>query len=59
MKHKKHSKIVKDYERQKIKHLERLTTKLLKDDEKNQKLKSYNIKDPFNLFDDDSTSDNS
>ena len=59
MKHKKHDKLVKDYDRQKMKEMDRLATKLLKNDEKNQKLKTYNIKDPFNLFDDDSTEDNS
>jgi len=59
MKHKKHDKLVKDYSRQKMKEMDRLATKLLKNDEKNQKLKTYNIKDPFNLFDDDSAKDNS
>jgi len=42
-----------------MKEMDRLATKLLKNDEKNQKLKTYNIKDPFNLFDDDSAKDNS
>lgn len=56
MKHKKHNRIVKDYEKQKMKHVEKLTNKLLKDDEKTQKLKSYNIKNnPFDLFDDEAT----
>ena len=59
MKHKKHDKLVKDYSRQKMKEMDRLASKLLKNDEKNQKLKTYNIKDPFNLFDDDSAKDNS
>lgn len=59
MKHKKHDKIVKDYKRQKMKEMDRLATKLLKNDEKNQKLKTYDIKNPFNLFDDDSPADNS
>jgi hypothetical protein len=59
MKHKKHDKLVKDYSRQKMKEMDRLATKLLKNDEKNQKLKTYSIKDPFNLFDDDSAKDNS
>ena len=59
MKHKKHDKLVKDYNRQKMKEMDRLASKLLKNDEKNQKLKTYNIKDPFNLFDDDSAKDNS
>ena len=34
---KKHQRIVKDFEKQKEKHLERIATKLLKDDERNQK----------------------
>ena len=54
MKHKKHDKLVKDYERQKIQHLEKLTNKMLKDDEKNQKLKTYTIKkNPLDFFDDE------
>lgn len=59
MKHKKHDRIVKDYGRQKMKEMDRLATKLLKNDEKNQKLKTYDIKNPFNLFDDDSPADKS
>jgi hypothetical protein len=51
MKSKKHNKIVRDFEKQKSKHLERLATELLKRDEKNQKLKSKNIGTDFlNLF---------
>jgi hypothetical protein len=51
MKSKKHDKLVKDYDKQKQRHLERLGTKLLKDDEKNQKLRSKNIDPGFlNLF---------
>ena len=51
MKSKKHDNLVKDYEKQKQRHLERLGTKLLKDDEKNQKLRSKNIDPGFlNLF---------
>ena len=51
IKRSKHDKIVKDYEAQKQKHLERLATKMLKDDEKNEKLKSKNINPNFlNLF---------
>ena len=37
MKHKKHNKLVKDYQRQKMKEMDRLASKLLKNDEKNQK----------------------
>ena len=44
---KKHHKIIKDYDKQKSKHLERLTDKMLKNDEKNQKLKSKPIKGNF------------
>ncbi len=48
---KKHQRIVKDYEKQKEKHLERIATKLLKDDERNQKLKNKPIDPGFlNLF---------
>jgi hypothetical protein len=51
MKNKKHSKIVKDYDNQKKKHLERLATKMLKDDERSNKLKEKNINPNFlNLF---------
>jgi len=44
---KKHSKIVKDYDNQKSKHLERLTNKMLDNDEKLNKLKSKPIKGNF------------
>lgn len=51
MKHKKHDKLVKDYETQKAEHLEKLATKMLKDDERNQKLKEKTINNNFlNLF---------
>lgn len=40
MKHKKHDNIVKDFNSQKSKHLEKLADKMLDKDEKNQKLKS-------------------
>ena len=43
----KHDKIVKDYDKQKEKHLERLATKMLKGEERNQKLKSKHIKGNF------------
>ena len=47
MKNKKHSKVVNDYENQKRKHLEKLATKSLKEDEKLQKLKEKKIKGNF------------
>ena len=51
MKKKKHSKIVKDYDKQKEKHLEKLPTKMLENEEKNSKLKGKNINTDFlNLF---------
>jgi hypothetical protein len=51
MKKKKHDKIVKDYENQKSKHLEKLASKILEKDEKLQKLKEKNINTNFlNLF---------
>lgn len=50
-KKKKHNKIVKDYEKQKAVHLERLATNMLKNDEKLSKLKGKNINTDFlNLF---------
>ena len=51
MKHKKHDKLVKDYEKQKSEHLDKLVTRMLKNDEKMQKLKEKNINPNFlNLF---------
>ena len=51
MKNKKHNKLVRDFDIQKAKHLEKLATELLKRDEQNQKLKSKNIGTDFlNLF---------
>jgi hypothetical protein len=47
LKNKKHNKIVNDYEKQKEKHLEKLATKILKNDEKSDKLKSKQIKGDF------------
>tara|TARA_R110000772_G_scaffold221286_1_gene331672 strand:- start:44 stop:217 length:174 start_codon:yes stop_codon:yes gene_type:complete len=43
----KHDRIVKDYDKQKQKHLEKLATKMLKDEERNQKLKDKNINIDF------------
>jgi hypothetical protein len=47
MKNKKHNKIVKDYDKQKSKHLEQLATKLLDTAEKNRKLGEKKIKGDF------------
>ena len=44
---KKHHKIITDYDKQKSRHLEKLTDKMLKNDEKAQLLKSKNIKGDF------------
>ena len=51
MKHSKHDKLVKDYDRQKSKHLDNLATKMLKNQEKTDQLKSKTINTNFlNLF---------
>jgi len=47
MKHKKHNKIVKDYDKQKSRHLEKLASKTLANDEKFRKLKDKKIKGDF------------
>ena len=47
IKRSKHDKLVKDYDKQKEKHLEKLATKILKNDEKAEKLKSKHIKGDF------------
>jgi hypothetical protein len=47
MKKKKHAKLVKDYDKQKEKHLERLASKMLENDEKLSKLKAKNISTNF------------
>jgi hypothetical protein len=50
-KHKKHDSLVNDFDAQKQKHLEKLATKSLDEQEKFSKLKEKNIKtDFFNLF---------
>ena len=50
-KHKKHDAIVNDFDAQKEKHLEKLANKIIDLDQKNQLLKSKNIKtDFFKLF---------
>lgn len=51
MKSKKHTRVVKDYEKQKQQHLSKLANQMLKDDERNQRLKSKTIGTDFlNLF---------
>jgi hypothetical protein len=47
MENKKHKRIVDNYPKQKSKHLERLATKTLANDEKLQKLKSKQMKGDF------------
>lgn len=44
---KKHYKITKDYNKQKSKHLEKLTDKMLKNNEKSNQLKSKTMKGDF------------
>jgi hypothetical protein len=44
---KKHHKITQDYGKQKSKHLEKLTDKMLKNDEKSNQLKSKTMKGDF------------
>lgn len=46
-KHKKHDKLVKDYEAQKAEHLDKLATQMLKNDEKMQKLREKKINKNF------------
>jgi hypothetical protein len=43
LKHKKHNYIVNDYDKIKQRHLEKMADDLLKNDDKNQKLKEKNI----------------
>lgn len=50
-KHKRHDSLVKDYDKQKSEHLDKLAGKMLKNDEKSQKLKEKKINKNFlNLF---------
>ena len=44
---KKHHKIIQDYDKQKSKHLEKLTDKMLKNDEKANQLKTKPVKGNF------------
>tara|TARA_S200002703_G_scaffold43808_3_gene38175 strand:- start:2083 stop:2259 length:177 start_codon:yes stop_codon:yes gene_type:complete len=51
IKRSKHDKLVKDYENQKSKHLEKLAKKMLDNDEKFRKLRDREINNDFlNLF---------
>jgi len=47
MKNKKHNKIVSDYDKQKSKHLDKLASKMLDNDEKFRKLQDKKIKGNF------------
>jgi len=47
IKRSKHSEIINDYDKIKSNHLEKLTNKILKDDEKNQRLKLKTINKKF------------
>lgn len=46
-KHKKHDRLVKDYDKQKSEHLDKLASKMLKNDEKMQRLKEKTINTNF------------
>jgi len=51
MKKEKHDKILENKEKEKKKHLERMATQILKQDEVSEKLKSYKLKNnPLDLF---------
>lgn len=54
-KHKKHDKIVKDYETQKAEHLAKLATKLIKSSDQNDKLreKKLNIEKIYKMLKND------
>jgi|TARA_Y100000034_G_C6800597_1_gene359090 hypothetical protein len=47
IKNKKHNQIINDYDKIKSKHLEKLANKMLRDEDKNSKLKEKNIKGDF------------
>jgi len=47
MKGKNHNKIIKNYDKIKSKHLDKLAKKMLDNDEKDQKLKKYKLKGNF------------
>ncbi len=51
MKKTKHEKIIENKEKEKRKHLERMATQMLKQDEQNEKMKSYKLKrNPLDFF---------
>jgi len=51
MKNTKHEKILDNKENEKRKHLERIATQMLKQDELNEKMKTYKLKrNPLDLF---------
>jgi hypothetical protein len=51
MKKTKHEKILENKEKEKRKHLERMATQMLKQDEQNEKMKRYKLKrNPLDLF---------
>jgi hypothetical protein len=51
MKNTKHEKIIENKEKEKRKHLERIATQMLRQDEQNEKMKSYKLKqNPLDLF---------
>lgn len=51
MKKTKHEKILENKEKEKRRHLERMATQMLKQDEQNKKMKSYKLKrNPLDLF---------
>lgn len=51
MKNSKHDKILQNKEREKKKHLDKMASKLLKQDEQMEKLKNYKLKkNPLDLF---------
>jgi len=51
MKNSKHDKILASKEREKKKHLDRIATELWKQDEKNEKIKEYKLKNnPLDFF---------
>ena len=47
IKRKKHDRIIKDYDKIKSRHLEKLANKVLKDEERRDSLRSKNIKGDF------------
>jgi peptidoglycan hydrolase CwlO-like protein len=50
MKSKKHEKIVKDYQKEKAKHLEKLADKMLDNDEKLRKLRKRKAEENFLIY---------